>query len=88
MQIEASHCREAGLKSNSACKVSRGKSCNNSKRRTATEPHGSETPTTTDACEEDGGQTTVEPDNDYLTTDDEEIIEDDVDYDFNDFDLQ
>ncbi|CAH1979828.1 unnamed protein product [Acanthoscelides obtectus] len=84
------NCRKAGLKCSSACKVCRGKSRNNSKRWTAT-----------DACEEDGGQTTVEPDNDDLTeddetsssgqdatTDDDEINEDDVGYDFNDFDLQ
>ncbi|CAH1959376.1 unnamed protein product [Acanthoscelides obtectus] len=65
------NCRKAGLKCNSACKVCRGKSCNNSKRWTATEHHDSETPMTTDACEEDGGQTTIEPDNDDLTEDDE-----------------
>ncbi|CAH1953637.1 unnamed protein product [Acanthoscelides obtectus] len=50
------NCRKAGLKCNPACKVCRGKSCNNSKRWTATEHHDSETPTTTDACEEDGGR--------------------------------
>ncbi|CAH1968134.1 unnamed protein product [Acanthoscelides obtectus] len=95
------NCRKAGLKCNSARKVCRGKSRNNSKRWTATEHHDSETPTTTDACEENGGQTTVEPDNNDLieddetsssgqdaTTDDDEINENDVGYDFNDFDLQ